>query len=149
VRARGEEAAEVELVGRQPRGGDGGDEGGGAGDGDDAQVPLGAGAHEAVAGVVDAGRARVRDERHRGALFHHPRQLLGALALVVLVVADGARADAEVFEQRARPARVLARDHVHLREHAQRTPRHVLQIPDGRGDEIERPCGLRHGNKIQ
>ena len=79
--------------------------------------------------VADDGDARARLERGG--------KLDGAGGLIVLVVADGGRADTEVVEQLLRLARVLAGDAVDRAQDAQGAQGDVLQIADGRGDEVE------------
>jgi hypothetical protein len=45
--------------------------------------------------------------------------------------------DIEVRQQRPRPPRVLAGDQVYFLQHAQSTGRDILEIPDGRRDDVE------------
>ena len=90
------------------------------------------------AGIVDAGKARVRNERNA---LPGPQALEGAgrtCRLVVPVVARESRRDPVPLEQNARVARVLAEDEIRrtqLLEHAQRD---IGQIADRRGAHGER-----------
>ena len=91
-----------------------------------------------VSRVGDAGHAGIGDQRDLRAAFEVHDQLGGPGHLVVLVIADGARLDAVVAEQLLGLARVLAGDQVDFFEHAQGAQGDVLEIADGRGDEVER-----------
>ena len=90
-----------------------------------------------ASGIGDAGRARVADDGDARARPERCGEFNGAGGLVVLVVADGGRADTEVVEQLLRLARVLAGDAVDRAQDAQGAQGDVLQIADGRGDEVE------------
>ncbi len=65
-------------------------------------------------------------------------QFFGPLGLVVLVIADGGRADVVVVEQFARLAGVLAGNQAGFPQEANRSVRHILEIPDGSRDQVER-----------
>ena len=99
--------------------------------------------HDALAGVADARCARIRDERDLLAALQPFNYLLGALGLVELEVAEERLADFKMFQQLPRAARVLRRHHVALPQHAQGAQRDVLQVADGRGNQIERAGNQR------
>ena len=83
-------------------------------------------AHEHTARVADAGRARVGYDGDGQVLVEHPLGHRGrALLLVVLVVGDAGRIDAEMVEQRAGDARVLRRDQIGAFERLDCTRGHV------------------------
>ena len=120
----------------------GGDEGAesrvGAGDGDDGDAGgdgFARTSHDA--GIADAGHAGVGDEGDAGAGLEGVDQFSGALALVVLVTADGGGGDCEVVEQLLRLAGVFAGDAVGVLEDFEGAEGDVAEVADGGGDEVE------------
>ena len=63
---------------------------------------------------------------------------LAAPGFVELKIAEQRLGDAEMFEQLSRVARVLGGDHVAFLQYAQRVQGDVLEVADGRGDQIKR-----------
>ena len=118
-------------------GDEGADGGVGAGDGEDGDAGTDGGGGDLATGIGDAGRARVADDGDARVRPERGGQLDGAAHLVVLVVADGRRADVEVVEQLLRLARVLTGDAVDRAQDAEGAQGDVLQIADGRSDEVE------------
>ena len=57
------------------------------------------------------------------------------------VVADERRADAEVAQELPGVAGVFRGDEVHLFQHPEGPQGDVLQVADGRGDDVERADG--------
>src|SRR6266436_4217761 len=88
---------------------------------------------------------RIGDERHTGvaherdfgALLQGHDQFRRARQLVVFVIADQRLVDVVVSEQFLRVPRILAGDLIGFLEDAQRAKRDVLEIADGRPDQIE------------
>ncbi len=60
-----------------------------------------------------------------------------AMALVVLVIADGGRGDGEVVEEFLGLAGIFAGDAVGVLEDFEGAESDVAEIADGRGDEVE------------
>ena len=134
---RRQEAFEEEAVGRQARGDERGEHGGGAGDRGDGQAFLDRRLHEPVAGIRHERRARVRDQG-QGLPFLNPVDHAFAHRIVgMLVIGDERRGDAVMGEQRLRHPCVLGQDRIGGGKHAQRAERHVLQVADGGRDHIE------------
>ena len=94
--------------------------------------------YEQEAGVGDARRARVRDESDRFALLKGLDDG-GALGeLVVLEVARGRHMDAEMAQERAGAACVLAGHQPHFLEHTEGPDGDVFEIADGRSHHVQR-----------
>ena len=110
-----EEAEEREFAHREARGDEGGDDGGGAGNRDDREAGGDRGGDQLVAGITDAGGARLGDEGDVACL-ERGEELRSAAAHVVLVVADDACADAVLAEEDARCAGVFGGDERRLHE---------------------------------
>jgi hypothetical protein len=132
-----QKAAEAERIGGQPRRGERRQRGRRSRQRSDGRALLDGSAHEAVARVGDQRRPGVRDQRDRRAAQQASGEILGALAFVVLVIADGRLLNPVVVEEFARLSRVLARDQVHLPEDAHGPVRDVLEIADRGRDEVE------------
>ena len=134
----GQEADEMKLVGRKSAGRQRGDERASAGHGFDAKAGGKGGFHHAFTGIADTGRAGVR---HEGDLRTTPEPFeyfLAAFGLVELKVTEERSRDFEVFEQSSGPPRILGGYHIAFAQGAQGAERDVLQITNGRGDEVER-----------
>ncbi|MFM1944056.1 MAG: hypothetical protein RI897_3038 [Verrucomicrobiota bacterium] len=140
----GEETDEVEFVGGEAAGGEGGDDGAGTGDGFDAEAGLEDGADDAFAGVADSGGSGVGDERDGFALLQELEDLFCALVFVETKGAEEGFADAEVFQEEAGVAGILCGDAVAVLEDAEGACGDVFQITDGGGDEVE-SSGLERG----
>lgn len=98
-----------------------------------------------AAGVADAGRARVGDQRHIQILLQHARDdRRGAVFLVVLVVGDAGRVDFKMVEQRAGHARILGGDQIAVPQRLQRTRADIGEIANRRGDNKRR--GMLHSS---
>jgi 4-amino-4-deoxy-L-arabinose transferase-like glycosyltransferase len=136
-RTVGEEPLEDEAVGGDAGHGDERHRGRRPGDRHHRDAGVDGAAHEVIPGIGDAGRAGVADEGDARA-GREPRDDGGrARPLDRVVVARERAGDAVVREQRARVPGVLRRDQVDLAEDAQRPQRHVLEVPDRRGDDVE------------
>ena len=108
----GQEAAVVKAFGRKAAADERGEHGAGAGHNGVGEPAFLAGAEQAVAGVADAGQARVGDDRDvfsGGELFD---QLRGAARFIVLMITDERLADLEVPQQMAEVSRVFAGDQI-------------------------------------
>ena len=88
--------------------------------------------------VRNSRHARIGHQRDACSLLHFLDEFGRARHLIVFVVTDGASRNAVVVEQLLRPACVFARDKIRFLENAQSAQRDVLQVADGRGDEIKR-----------
>ena len=87
------------------------------------------------------GELYVGDQGHLPAVgqrLHHPGDALG---LVVGVERERLGRDAVALEQLAHPPRVLGQEELALAQDAQRPQRHVLQVADGRRDDVEHAHG--------
>ena len=95
---------------------------------------------EPIARIRDAGRASVRDQGCRQALIqnaaHQRPRLFG---LDVIVIADELfLAYAAMGQQTPRAPGILGRDEINLFERADDAVAQIVQIADGRSDDIER-----------
>ena len=93
---------------------------------------------EVKPGVGDGGHAGVGDQGDVLAGQEPADQLRRPFPLVVFVVGDQRRGDAVALQQGPGVPRVLAGDHVHLAEDAQRPQSDVFQVADRRPDDVER-----------
>ena len=134
--ARGK-AAEGKAVQRQAGEHDRHDEPGRPGDHRHLFAGVDGPAHERVAGVGDAGRAGVGDERDALAFTQEAEDALPGLVFVVFVKGDLRAADLKVLEQPPGRACVLAGDEIDAAQGLQRPQRDVPQVADRGGDEIE------------
>ena len=139
----GQEALEHESSGRQPAGHESGD-GGGWTRHDFNEIAAGrGGAHESLAGIRDAGRARVG---HDGDSFTAPQpieHLTDARGFRVIVDDEQRRRafDAGVREQPTGAARVLAADDIGSSQRFDGSGREVAHVADWSGNQNE---GGRH-----
>ena len=132
----GQEPLEAEPVGGQAADHQRGQGGAGAGDHLDRHPALQAGGDQVVAGVGHGRHAGVADQGQAQPGGHPLGQLLGPLALADLVVAGHAGLDAQVGEQLAGLAGVLAGDQVGLGQGPGQPGRGVLEVADrGRADD--------------
>src|SRR2546428_3861687 len=136
------EAHEGELAGRESRCDERGDGRRGAGHRDDLLPRPDCRRDELLARVGEAGRARIRYERHFPATVQLAKQLGGLAAVVELGVArQMLRTDVVLAEKELRVPGVLARNHVNVLQDPQCAQRNVLEVPNRRGDEIELAYG--------
>ena len=107
-------------------------------DGHHRQPRLVARGREEEAGVGDAGRAGVADDRDGAAALELTNQLRHRALQVVVVVRDERVLldDAEVAQQRRRDARVLRRDDVGIAEGADGAQRDILQVSNWRRHKV-------------
>jgi hypothetical protein len=63
--------------------------------------------------------------------------LFAAPRFVEFEIADQRFVNIEMLEQLPRPARIFSRDHVAFAQHPQRAQRDILEVANGRGDEIK------------
>ena len=147
VQPAGGEAEEGEARDRRARGDEGGGDGRGTGDRGDANAGVKRLTHQVEPRIGDQRRPGVRQQRDRIAVEQALHETGRPPALVVVVEAGGRGRDAVVPQQLARPARVLGRDQPHLLEDADRAEGDVLEVSDGRRDEIQRAghAGTRPG----
>ena len=120
-----------------------------AGHADDANAVFDRGADELVAGVGDAGRARVGDDGDvlaGGKLFDEPLRL--AVFVELVVGAQTVAADAELVEQHHAAAGVLGGDDVGGGQDFASALGHVARVADGRCDDIKGAGGLLLVHKI-
>jgi hypothetical protein len=142
--ARGEEADEEELLVGQAGGGERREERGGAGDGNHRDFVAKAESDQAVAGIGNQRHARVADESDFRALLESDEKFRRARHLVVLVIAHERLRDFVVSQELLRVAGVFAGNLVGFAQDAQGAQGDVLEIADGRGDEIKAAAfGLR------
>ena len=96
--------------------------------------------HQPLAGVCDAGHARVGDHRHALARIETGQQAPDLCSLVVVVDRDEMwRVDTGVRQQLARAASVLAGDDVGVAQCLDGAGRKVAQVADRRAHEDESP----------
>jgi putative FmdB family regulatory protein len=93
--------------------------------------------YQPVARIGDERHSGIADERDFRALFERKHKFGRAGQLVVLVIADQRFVNVVVCEQLQRMARILAGDLVYLLEDANGAKRDVLEIADGRANQIE------------
>ena len=135
-----EEALEGEMVGGQAGDHQGGHQGRRTGDHLHGN-PLRDGVpHQVVSRVRDGGSAGVGDERHALPFAEAPQDPRPRPRLVVLVEDDHRRADLVAVQQLHRPPRVLAGDHRRLLEDAHGAEGDVLQVPQRRRHDVQRPA---------
>ncbi|OGP57826.1 MAG: hypothetical protein A2V67_12530 [Deltaproteobacteria bacterium RBG_13_61_14] len=87
--------------------------------------------------IGQAGRAGVGDQGHGFPLLQLGQDDRRAFGLVVLVVALQGLADAEGGEQLPGPAGVFRHDQVRLAQHPLGPAGEVLQVADGRGNNVK------------
>ena len=95
------------------------------------------GAHQAVSGVGHQRHAGIGNQRDHGAGDQARREFLGALRLIVVVIAHRRLVNIVVIQQFARLPRVFARDQIGFAQHADGAIGDVLQVPDGRSHYVE------------
>ncbi len=136
----GKEAEEAEVGGVEAGGDEGGEGGVGAGDGIDGDLGGEGGLGEEDAWIGDARHAGVGDQGYGLAFFELGDEFDGAVALVVLVEADGWSGDAEVVEELLGLTGVFAGDARGGAQDAKGAEGDVFQVADGRGYEVEAGC---------
>jgi len=98
-------------------------------------------AHQVIARVGEAGRARIGDQGDRGARLQPLDDQGSPPPLHGVVVAGERPLDPVPGEENARAAGVLGRDQIDFAQHAERTQRDILEVPDGGGNHVENPVG--------
>ena len=111
-------------------------EGARAGDEGISDAIFAQGVDKDIAGVGDDGRARVRYDRHRFALFGEGNELFRRRRFVEFMAGDERLFYLEMVQKFERVAGVLAEDDVCPAQRFQRAQGDVSQIPDGRCDKI-------------
>src|SRR6186997_3336707 len=109
-------AEELESLPRKPARDESGLDGRRAGKHGDLDAALERSRDQTGARVVDAGKARIRDERHSLAGRQAGQEVGRSLRLIVLVITEELRADPVPVEQALRAPRVLAEHEIGLRE---------------------------------
>lgn len=132
-----EKSEESEALGPEARGGERGEQRGGAGDGHDGDPGRYGRGHESSAGIRQQRRAGVRDERNVLPRGQPLEDLRRGLRLVVLVIRAGGRRHFVMVEQPARVARVLGQDDGYRAKNLYGAKRDVAEVSDRRADEIE------------
>jgi hypothetical protein len=92
--------------------------------------------HESRAGIADAGRAGIGDERHRFPSRDACNDFAGGLGLVVGVQSDAASARPDALKQWPAGARIFGSDQRHRAQHAGGPSTYVFQVTDRRGHYI-------------
>ena len=133
----GKEAIEQEAGEIKARDGQGRHRGTAAGHADDRDARLHGGLDQLVAGIGDAGRARVGDDRDALALEHLADEVFGLAVFVEFVVGDQLVADLQLAQQHHRAAGVLGGDDVHLLEDLLSPGGHIPGVSNGGGHDIE------------
>ena len=105
---------------------------------------VNAGIHQFHAGVRNAWRSRVCDQRHVGTGLESRQELGHSCPNIVLVEAQRGSRNSVVGEQFRRAPRVFRSNHIDLAENAQRPQRHVLQVANGCCDHEQRA-----GDRVQ
>ena len=134
---RRQEPGEQERVGRQPGDRQRGQRRRSARQRLDAMARVDGLAHQLPARIGDEGRAGIRYQRDAltgGEVGQHARPLLGR---VMLMIGPGRRADAEVRQERAAVARVLAQHRIGARQHGDGAQGDVPQIADRGRNDVE------------
>ena len=136
----GQKALKGEAPGGLAGGGQGRDQGAGAGDGHHGDALLGAPGHQLLPRVRDGGHPRVGDQ---GAVLPRQQPVQHRLAprlRVVAVIGQHGLFQPQVIEQLDGHPGVLRRDKVRLRQGLGHALGDVPQVADGRGDQIKRAC---------
>ena len=115
----------------------------GPGDGHDGNVVRQQDLQEVVGRVGDARRAGVGDQGNVPPLLQQAEQALRLGHLVVVVVAQQRAGDVEMGQQLAGVAGILGGDQVHAAKDAQGAQGDVVEIADGRGDDVQRAAIIR------
>jgi len=97
---------------------------------------------KALSGIRDRRCAGVRHERDALSAFESRDERPGLARFVVFVEAGRWRGDGVPRQQVRGPPRILCGDHRRLAQDAQRPPRNVFEVADGRGDH-EQGAGHR------
>lgn len=92
--------------------------------------------HQRFAGIGDTGHACIRDHTAGFAGKQPADDVLGDVLPAVLVVTEGRRVDVEMGQQFSCHTGVLRCNEIHLLQQAQLAHGDVLQIADGRADDI-------------
>ena len=132
-----QEAVEVEAAAGEARLHEGGDEGRGAGEALDRDLLAHALADEQEAGVGDARRARVADQRHRLAVTDLAHIAVHLGMFVEDVVGQTTLVNLVVLQQMFRGAGILGQDEIDGLEHVEGGQRDVFQIADRGWDDVE------------
>src|SRR5260221_3759248 len=135
-----QEAEERERAGRKARRDERGDRGVRSGDGRDGVARGDGRRDERLARIREGGRARVRHEGDVPPAIELPDEDADLALVVELGVRrEVLRADLVAPQEDLGVPGVLAGDHVDLLQDLQRARRDVLEVPDRRRDEVERP----------
>ena len=141
---RRQETLEEEPVGRQAGDAESRERRRGAGRRRDGEARGDRFGDEFVAGIGDQWGSRVGDERQRLALGHALQRAWPRFRGVVFVVRPKGGVDPVMSEKYPRKAGVLGQNSVRRGEHGERAQRHVAEIADRSGDDVE-PRRQRRG----
>ena len=138
----GQKPLEREAVGRQTADAEQRGHHRWAGDGNDADARFGRGVDQTVARVGNTRGAGVADQRHVLSRVQAVDQLRRLGRFGVVVIARQPRGYVVMREELAGVASVFRGDQIDFPQDAQRSDGDVFQIPDRRGDDVQR-AGIR------
>ncbi len=125
-----QKSAEVMLMAWQTRAYERGEHGARAGQHGDGQVFFAACAHQAVAGIRQAGHSRIGHHGHVQSARHALAEFGGARCFVVLVKTDERLLDLVMLQQHARVAGVLGGDEIGRPKRLEGAQGDVAQVSD-------------------
>ena len=132
-----QEAVEIEAAAWEARLHEGGDKGCGAGEALDGNVLAHALTDEQEAGVGDAWRARITDQRHRLAVADLTHVAIHLGMLIEDMVSQTAFVNLVVLQQMLGGAGVLGQDEIDRLEHVEGSEGDVFQIADRGWDDVQ------------
>ena len=135
--AGGQKSFEAEAARGQAAAHQGGGDGAGAGHTDHGNGLKPGGGHQLLAGVGNAGQARVAHHRHRLSSRQNLQKLGDAGGLIVLMETDQPRADAEGLQQQTGAARIFTGDAIDAFQHPAGPGAAIGQIADRCAHQIE------------
>ena len=139
----------MELLGGKPAGGERRHQRTGAGHRLDPQAGGADRGHDPLAWIADPGRPRVGNQSHRPTVPKAFDDVPRTAGLVEVEARDQRLLDPEMLQETSRAPGILRSDHIAGPEHPERPERDVLEVPDRRRDEVQRPghegCRLRRG----
>ncbi len=132
------EPLEHETVGRKAGSRQRRDRRAGARHRDHGNARLSGGAHQVETGVAYQRGTCIGDKCDRLTFSQNVDEPGNLAAFVMLMESFCSGANTEMHEKPAAVARILGGDQIGLGKHARRARRHVFQVADGRGHDIER-----------
>ena len=116
-------------------------DGGGAGNGNDAEPCLANGLDRTGARIGHAGRARIGNERHLFAFLKKLDDLLGTMPFVVLPNRQKFYTNAKFIQKLAGFACILSGDNISQSEYPERPQCNISKIADRQPDDVKRAVG--------